>query len=72
VFPHKETPVYEILAAKADAKPGMVDCTNRPDIIEACERAGMGDPIGAWFEGRFLVYTHSLKQWRGEPVEFNV
>lgn len=58
-----------------EPKHDMVDCTDRPDIIAACDTTGMSDreadkaPIGGWYGGRFLVYARSLKQWRGEKVE---
>lgn len=60
---------YQIPPKKAPPKDAFVDCTDRPDIIAACEAGELDAPIGGWYQGRYLVYMHSLRQWRGEPVE---
>jgi hypothetical protein len=69
---------YTVPPKKPDPKPDMVDCTDRPELIAACNLEGVPNdvarkaPIGGWFGGRFLVYKHSLRQFRGLPVEFTV
>lgn len=63
---------YQVPAAPAEPKPDMTDCTDRPEIIAACEAGAFGAPRGGWFGGRFLVYRNSLREWRGEAVEYKV
>jgi hypothetical protein len=65
---------YVIPPEPKDPKPEMIDCTDRPDIIAACEdkASTIKHPDGGWHGGRFLVYRRSLKNWTGVPVEIDV
>ncbi len=64
---------YVIPPEPKDPKPEMIDCTDRPDIIEACKNpTTIKHPDGDWYGGRFLVYRRSLKNWTGVPVETDV
>lgn len=43
-----------------------------PAEIAAIERNGLRDPIGSTVNGETWAEAHSLRQFRGLPVEFNV
>lgn len=43
-----------------------------PVEIEAIQRAGLRDPVGGCIDGVWYADAHSLAQFRGQPVEFNV
>lgn len=66
---------YTIPPPKADAKPRYVRVTD-PVEIEAIQRAGLRDPIGAQYtlDGATSWYAeaHSLAQFRNQPVEIVV
>lgn len=53
-----------------EPKHDVTDCTDRPDIIAACENPEYNGLRGGWRDGRFYVYTRDLKVMRGETVEF--
>ena len=59
--------MYQIPPPPPDPKHDMIDCTDKPDIIAACEQTEYTqahDPRGGWYGGRFLVYADSLRQYR--------
>lgn len=66
---------YQVPPAPVEPKHDLVDRTDRPDIIAACDTEDLPldvankAPMGGWYGGRFLVYRRSLRQWKGEPVE---
>lgn len=72
---------YTVPDKPAEPKPRYVRVTD-PAEIEAIKRAGLRDPIGGphWEKSadgstQFIAWyaeVHSLAQFRGQPVEFNV
>lgn len=62
---------YVVPPKPADPKPRMVRVTD-PVEIEAIQRAGLRDPVGGCIDGVWYADAHSLAQFRGQPVEFNV
>ena len=61
---------YTVPPPKASPKPRYVEVTD-PGEIAAIQRAGLSDPIGECREGRWYATVHSIRQYRGEPVEFD-
>lgn len=55
-----------------EPKPNMVDVTDDAEIMAAVERGELKDPRGGWYDGRFLVYTESLAQFRGKPYKVSL
>jgi hypothetical protein len=63
---------YTVPPKKPDPKPRYVQVTD-PAEIEAIQRNGLGDPIGMVAnDGTAYAEYHSLRQFRGLPVEFDV
>jgi hypothetical protein len=66
---------YTVPPKKPDPKQRFVRVTD-PAEIEAIQRNGLGDPIGGSTTecGHAVWYAeaHSLRQFRGLPVEFDV
>lgn len=62
---------YQVPPKPADPKPRYVIVTD-PLEIAAMQRADLRDPIGAIAtDGTAYAEWHSLRQFRGQPVEFN-
>lgn len=57
---------YTPTPEERDPAPRMVDCTDRPDAIEACGQNTLTSPRGGYVGGRFLVYADSLAEWQGK------
>lgn len=63
---------YTVPPKPAEPKPRYVRVTD-PAEIEAIIASGFRSPIG-WGDkdGQWWAEAHSLAQYRGQPVEFNV
>ncbi len=63
---------YTVPPKKPDPKQRFIRVTD-PAEIEAIQRNGLGDPIGMIRDdGTTWAEDHSLRQFRGLPVEFDV
>lgn len=62
---------YQVPPRPPEPKPRMVRVTD-PVEIKSIQRNGLRDPIGATVNGETWAESHSLAQFRGQPVEFNV
>ena len=62
---------YTVPDKPAEPKLRLVRVTDAAEIA-AIERNGLRDPIGATVDGVTWAEAHSLAQFRGQPVEFNV
>ena len=62
---------YTVPPKPAEPKLRLVRVTD-PAEIAAIERADIRDPIGATVNGETWAEWHSLRQFRGLPVEFTV
>lgn len=63
---------YSVPPKKPDPKPRYVKVTD-PVEIDAIIGAGIRSPIGMQdSDGVWWAEVHSLRQFRGQPVDFNV
>ena len=63
---------YTVPPKPAEPKPRYVRVTD-PVEIDAIIGAGLRSPIGGKdADGQWWAEAHSLAQFRGQPVEFNV
>lgn len=67
--PHAMT--YTVPPKPEDPKPRYVEVTDL-DLISAIQRGALTDPIGGEVNGKWYAEAHSLRQFRGLPVEFDV
>jgi hypothetical protein len=62
---------YTVPPKPEDPKPRYVEVTDL-DLISAIQRGALTDPIGGEVNGKWYAEAHSLRQFRGLPVEFDV
>jgi len=62
---------YTIPPKKLDPKQRLVVVTD-PLEIAAMEHNDLRAPIGGCYNGQWYATEHSLAQFRGKPVEFDV